>query len=267
MGTRANLVCLFYRVTVIANGLFNLHINCELGIDVRAPTKGKSLRALYGFLLAQYEKGLTAILVIDEAHQIPRNVLEEIRLLTNFETAQQKLVQIILVGQPELNDTLDSVELRPLKQRVAVRCELEPLRANEIRNYIERRLALAGAGAEATEIFPQESLDAIALYSQGIPRLINNICDQAMTAAYTAQTHTVSVGIVDEVASRLRLESVDDLKKTAAAFPLVEQADNSSGDIFSEHERCEGGRIAKPCDLTNPKIFSTFRPAPAPSGR
>ena len=112
---------------------FLSYITFELGINVAEPSKGNLLRALYGFLLAQFEKGLTTVLIIDEAHQMPRSVLEEIRLLTNFETAQQKLVQIVLVGQPELDKKLDSVELRSLKQRIAVRCQLEPLREEEIR--------------------------------------------------------------------------------------------------------------------------------------
>src|ERR1700733_4264444 len=87
---------------------FLSYINFELGITVAEPTKGNLLRALYGFLLAQFEKGLTTILIIDEAHQMPRSVLEEIRVLANFETAQQKLIQVVLVGQPELNKKLDS---------------------------------------------------------------------------------------------------------------------------------------------------------------
>ena len=111
---------------------FLSYIAFELGLTVAEPTKGNLLRALYVFLLGQFEKGLTTVLIIDEAHQMPRSVLEEIRLLTNFETAQQKLVQIVLVGQPELDRKLDTVELRSLKQRIAVRCHLEPLRAEDI---------------------------------------------------------------------------------------------------------------------------------------
>src|SRR5580700_6934880 len=123
---------------------FLSYITFELGIKVAEPTKGNLLRALYGFLLAQFEKDLTTVLIIDEAHQIPQSVLEEIRLLANFETAQQKLLQILLVGQPELDKKLDSVELRSLKQRIAVRCRLEPLSSTETCDYIQRRMELAG---------------------------------------------------------------------------------------------------------------------------
>src|SRR5215468_2351708 len=151
---------------------FLSYINCELGIQVREPTKGNLLRALYTFFLSQYEKGLTTVLIIDEAHEMPRSVLEEVRLLTNFETAQQKLVQIVLVGQPELDKKLDSPELRSLKQRIAVRCRLEALRPEQIRNYIERRLEKAGAGTElANSLFPVETIKAIYKYSSGLPRL------------------------------------------------------------------------------------------------
>src|ERR1700674_837017 len=186
---------------------FLSYITFELGINVAEPSKGRLLRALYGFLLAQFEKGQTTILVIDEAHQMPRSVLEEIRLLTNFETAQQKLVQIVLVGQPELEKKLDSVELRSLKQRIAVRCRLEPLSWGETGEYIGRRLELAGLKSPAATIFPAETVAAIHRYAQGIPRLVNSICNQALLAAYARRVRVVPIEIVDEVASHFRLDS------------------------------------------------------------
>jgi general secretion pathway protein A len=205
---------------------FLSYVTYELGLQVPEPTKGSLLRALYGFLLAQFEKGLTTILVIDEAHQVPRSVLEEIRLLANFETAQQKLIQVLLVGQPELNTKLDSPELRSLKQRIAVRCQLEPLGESEIRQYIERRLLLAGADSEAGEIFPADTIRAIACYSQGIPRLINSICDQAMIAAYARQVRTVPVDIIDQVANHFRLDPVSGLQPIGSVFPSTSRAAN-----------------------------------------
>ena len=159
---------------------FLSYITFELGIEVTEPTKGNLLRALYRFLLNQFENSLTTVLVIDEAHQVSRSVLEEIRLLTNFETAEQKLVQILLVGQPELDKKLDSTEMRALKQRIAIRCHLEPLGKEETSHYIAHRLELAGAGSQAATIFPAETREAIYRYSQGIPRLVNTICDQAL---------------------------------------------------------------------------------------
>ncbi len=194
---------------------FLSYITLELGIKVVEPTKGRLLRALYGFFLAQFENGLTTILVIDEAHQVPRSVLEEIRLLTNFETAQQKLVQILLVGQPELDKKLDSFELRSLKQRIAVRCHLEPLAAEETSRYIQRRLELAGAQPQGEAIFPPETTEAIFRYSQGIPRLINSICDQSLMAACARQLHVVPAEIVDQIAHHFRLLPAAQTERTA----------------------------------------------------
>ena len=178
----------------------------DLGINVDEPTKGNLLQALYRFLLVQLEKGLTTVLVVDEAQQLSSNVLEEVRLLTNLETTQQKLVQIILVGQPELDTKLDSFELRQLKQRIAVRCRLEPFREDEVRTYIERRLRLAGATAQAHTIFPVETVEAIYRYSLGVPRVINSICEQALVAAYARGTSSISVEIIDEIATYFRLQ-------------------------------------------------------------
>ncbi len=191
---------------------FLSYIAFELGLSVPEPSKGNLLRALYVFLLSQFEKGFTTVLIVDEAHQMPRSVLEEIRLLTNFETAQQKLAQIVLVGQPELDKKLDTVELRSLKQRIAVRCHLEPLRAEDIGLYIERRLELAGAGSQAATLFPPETVQAIYSYSQGIPRLVNSICDQALTAACARQIRVVPVEVIKSVASHFRLEPVARIK-------------------------------------------------------
>jgi general secretion pathway protein A len=209
---------------------FLSYIAFELGLSVPEPSKGNLLRALYVFLLSQFEKGFTTVLIVDEAHQMPRSVLEEIRLLTNFETAQQKLAQIVLVGQPELDKKLDTVELRSLKQRIAVRCHLEPLRAEDIGLYIERRLELAGAGSQAATLFPPESVQAIYSYSQGIPRLVNSICDQALTAACARQIRVVPVEVIKSVASHFRLEPVARIKLPEKPVSLASHPDDPERD-------------------------------------
>ena len=117
--------------------------------------------------------------MVDEAHHLSAEVLEEIRLLTNLETAQEKLLQILLVGQPELDEKLDSVELRQLKQRIALRSLSAALDLAETKGYIERRLQLAGANSETPEFFPAETIAAIYRYSNGFPRLINTVCENA----------------------------------------------------------------------------------------
>jgi general secretion pathway protein A len=209
---------------------FLINITSDLGIKVRESTKGNLLRALHGFLVSQFQKGLTTVLVIDEAHQISTAVLEEIRMLTNVETNQQKLVQVLLVGQPELDKKLDSFALRQLKQRIAIRCQLEPLREDETCQYIERRLNLAGAGSQANTIFPTETISAVHRYSRGVPRLVNSICDQALMAAFALQTHVVPVEIIEEVASHFRLDPAPNLKLTEKLFSLVKQTEKSVPD-------------------------------------
>jgi len=191
---------------------FFKYITGELRINVAEPTKGNLLRALYEFLQAQFENGLTTVLIIDEAHQVPRGVLEEIRLLTNFESSQEKLVQIVLVGQPELEKKLELVELRALKQRIAVRCELAPLREDEIQHYIEHRLELAGAGPQAASIFPASTVRTVYRYSRGIPRLVNSICDHALITVYARQVRVVPVEVIKEAASYFRLAHVPNLQ-------------------------------------------------------
>jgi general secretion pathway protein A len=147
------------------------------------------------------------VLVIDEAHQLSPSVLEEIRLFTNFETTQQKLVQVVLVGQPELDSKLDSFGLRQLKQRIAIRCRLEPLPKSETYEYVERRLVLAGATPhDARALFPLDTMEAVYRYSLGIPRLINSICDQALVAAYGRRLRVIPVELIDDIASYLRLQ-------------------------------------------------------------
>jgi general secretion pathway protein A len=181
----------------------------DLGLRVEEPTKGNVLHALYEFLLAQAEKGLTTVLVIDEAHQLSLNVLEEIRLLTNLETTQQKLLQIILAGQPELDRKLDSRDLRQLKQRVAIRCQLEPLSLEDTRSYIERRLKLSCAEEpRAGTIFPPDTVEAVYRYSCGIPRTINAICEQALVAAFAAGSPVVHADVIEKVAAYFRLYPV-----------------------------------------------------------
>ncbi len=206
---------------------FLISVTADLGIKVTEATKGNLLRALYGFLVTQFQKGLTTVLVIDEAHQISTAVLEEIRMLTNVETNKQKLVQVLLVGQPELDRKLDSFELRQLKQRIAIRCQLDPLCEEETRQYIEHRLNLAGATSRANTIFPAETVDVVHRYSRGLPRLVNSICDHALVAAYARQVRIVPVEIIEEVASHFRLDLAPNLNQTENLFSQAKQTEKS----------------------------------------
>ena len=189
--------------------------------DFRLPFEDKSkdqlIQSLNTFLLARHKKNQTTLLVVDEAHHLSAEVLEEVRLLTNLETSQQKLLQIILGGQPELDEMLDSHELRQIKQRIALRCHLDPLSFEETEKYIERRLQVAGAPAKA-EMFSAAAVSRVFRHSQGIPRLINTVCENALLSGYAKRAKTITPEIVDEVAADMRLGVVSDgSKKNSAA--------------------------------------------------
>ena len=183
---------------------FMRYIAGDFGLPIEGKAKDELIHVLNGFLLQRHEKGLTSLLVVDEAHHLSPEVLEEIRLLTNLETSQQKLLQIILAGQPELDEKLDSYQLRQLKQRVALRCHLDALSLGETREYMGRRLELSGAPA-APEIFSERAVEAVFQHSKGIPRLVNTICENALLAGYAKNTATVTAEIIDGVAQDLRL--------------------------------------------------------------
>jgi general secretion pathway protein A len=184
---------------------FLRYIAGDLGIKAAAQDKGSILLDLNNYLIARYRNNTTTVLVVDEAQHLEKELLEEIRLLTNLETSQQKLLQIVLVGQPELDQKMDSPDLRQLKQRIALRCQLEPLKEEETKCYILRRLQRAGANSHANIMFPLETISSVYRYSKGIPRLINTVCENALIAAYAGKSQTVLPEMIDEVAKDLRL--------------------------------------------------------------
>jgi len=184
---------------------FLAHVLSDLGLPSAARTKGETLALLNSYLMARSRRGATTALIVDEAQLLSWELLEEIRLLTNLETSQHKLLQIVLVGQPELDRRLDSQELRQLKQRIGLRCHLEPLGLKELRSYIHRRLELAGANSHRTIIFPETTIEAIHRFSQGIPRLANTLCENSLVAGYGQQAKNITPEIVQGVAADLRL--------------------------------------------------------------
>jgi general secretion pathway protein A len=159
---------------------------------------------LNDFLLDKYRKGENCALIVDEAQNLSAEVLESIRLLSNFETAKDKLLQIVLVGQPELAARLNSQELRQLKQRIALRHELRPLSLAECQEYVFTRLKLAGGNPA---IFTYKALETIHSYSGGIPRLINVLGDNALLTAYALAKKTIEESIIEEVAHDLSLRA------------------------------------------------------------
>ncbi len=174
--------------------------------DLKCDRKSKTdvLFALNALLLEQAHRNRTCVLIVDEAHNLDWNVLEEIRLLGNLENRQGKLLQIILSGQPELDRKLDTPELRQLKQRIVLRCSLNPLNVDETAAYIETRLARAGMPNQT--VFPGFLLDEVHRRSRGIPRVINLLCDNLLVTTFALEQRVATEDMLDEVCRDLRLE-------------------------------------------------------------
>lgn len=176
----------------------------DFNLNCRRDSKTDILFALNELLISRANAGLNTTLLVDEAQNLDWNVLEEIRLLGNLETRNGKLLQIVLAGQPELDRKLDAPDFRQLKQRVALRCLLNPFQEADTIEYIQSRLAKAGVPDQ--KIFPPEILSEIHYRTQGIPRVINAVCDNCLLTAFASETSTVTLEFLDEVTQDLRLE-------------------------------------------------------------
>ena len=185
----------------------------DLGIPPLSDDKTVLLEQIADYASQKARNGHNVALFIDEAQTLKNDVLDELRLLSESQTGDDKLIQIVLLGQPELDQKLDQPELRQLKQQVKVHTELAPLSHHEVRYYIDFRLARAGYHGKP--LFESMAIDKIAFYSTGIPRLVNIICDNALLNAYALSKHKVSAEIVDEVADDLQLGTLPELHQTA----------------------------------------------------
>ena len=174
----------------------------DFGIKEIPASKAQRLRIFQKLLLQGHRDGMVTVLIVDEAHKLSPEVLEEIRLLGNFEIADEKLLQVVLVGQSELDDLLNKPELWQFKQRISVRLALEPLAAQHVGEYIAHRWQVAGGAALP---FTADAIDEIAKLSRGIPRLINSICDNSLVEAFADSTRTVTTEHVRMAATGLRL--------------------------------------------------------------
>lgn len=182
---------------------FYHHITEMLGITEWS-NKTELLNEMARLLEDRHRRGLRTVLIVDEAHELADDVLEEIRLMLNFESDNAKHLQIILTGQPELTETLRRPNLRQLKQRIALRCTMPALQSStEVKRYITERLFIAGA--TEPNIFSPYAIDYIYQCSEGIPRLINNLCDNSMIAAYAAGDEIIGRNTVEGVAENLDL--------------------------------------------------------------
>jgi general secretion pathway protein A len=183
-----------------------LHVTLQdLGLAATGHNKVEMLQELNDYLIKQLKLGHTVTVLIDEAQNLSDEVLENLRLLSNLETDQEKLIQIVLIGQPELHAKLGQLHLRQLKQRIALQCRLNPLADTEVGPYIHSRLV--AAGYEGKSPFDPEAVKRIAAYSNGIPRVMNIICDNALLSAYAAAQQIVSADMIEAVALDLDLRS------------------------------------------------------------
>lgn len=179
------------------------YILSDLGVDVDGATKGNALRLLQQSLLSTYQDGGQVILFVDEAQALEPALLEEIRLLSNLETTKSKLLQIVLIGQPELDRTLNQSNFRQLRQRINLRYHLRPLSENETKEYIEKRLRIAGAKGP---IFTRRAMSEVYNFSRGIPRLINILCDNSLLSGYASDQKVVDIRCIQEAARDLKLK-------------------------------------------------------------
>ncbi len=187
----------------LSNSELLLSIVQDFGIETAIRGKKQCFDSLNRFVLQEFQRGLNVVLIIDEAQDLKPASLEQIRLLSNLETDSHKLLQIVLVGQPELKQTLSNPSLRQLRQRISVWYHLTTLDREETAQYIGHRLKIAGSTQPLSELFDEEALNSIFAHSQGIPRLINVICDRALLAAYVRGAKMINASAVAEADAEL----------------------------------------------------------------
>ena len=175
----------------------------KFGVDCQSPLKSRQLVALEELLRRNRTDGRPSLLIIDEAQRLPGELLEEIRLLLNLETPREKLLEIIVSGQPELGDILRRPELRQLKQRVSSVCRLKALTVEQLREYLFHRLTRAGLARQT--LFGDAAIELIHQYTQGIPRLVNTLCDSALQTGFALQSAQITASILEEAAKDLEL--------------------------------------------------------------
>jgi general secretion pathway protein A len=179
----------------------------DFGIACDSPMKSRTLLKLNQWLLERHQNGGRAVLIIDEAQNLSLEMLEEIRLLTNLETSTEKLLQIVLAGQPELEEKVNNPQLRQLRQRITLWAKTRPLTLLETQGYINERLRIAGRTGE--EIFNPEAIEAVHRHAKGIPRVVNLLCEHALISAFVEHRTTVSAEMIEEVALDFDLQEMD----------------------------------------------------------
>jgi len=221
----------------------------EFGFKPFNKRKVELLDMLNMFLIEQYSSGKKVVLIVDEAQNLSRKVLEEIRLISGIETHKEKVLRIILAGQPELRDTLDSPSLKQLVQRVRLRFHLGPLDRQEMREYIEHRLEIAGH--EKRDLFEDDTYDTLYRYTGGVPRLINTLCDSALLCAFADERNSVGLDDVMAAVAELswqehesntgRFDQLRKIERRASSGAHVTRIEvRSDGELLEEHAFAPG---------------------------
>ncbi len=228
-------------------------ILADFEIPCQSREKSQMLLRLNHWLLERYRAGETAVLIVDEAQNLSLEVLEEIRLLTNLETSTEKLLQIVLTGQPELEERLKLPQLRQLRQRITLRSRTSTLELEETFGYIAERLRIAGANGEA--IFSREAVQAVHLYSRGIPRVVNLLCEHSLINAYVDHLRPVPAHLVEEVAREFQLDEIEptapvnfssNAQQTMDARLLLQNLDELLGRLRQAHLMPTASQERKP---------------------
>lgn len=194
--------CSVFNTNVPPEAFFEL-IQIGFGLPVAGISKAQRLMQFWEFLMHCDEEGRTPVLLVDEAHKLSAELLEEVRLLMNFETAERKLLQVVLAGQNELRELMRREDLRQLRQRVSVRLDIVPLQPAEVEQYMRHRWHQGGGNGNFP--FNPEAVDLVAFWSHGIPRVMNAICDIALLRAYTSETSSIGPEMVREALGVLEL--------------------------------------------------------------
>jgi hypothetical protein len=216
----------------------------DFGVPPDPRWQANALMCLGQWLMQRCREGRVPVLIVDEAQGLPLQVLEEIRMLLNLETPQEKLLQIVLVGQPELEEKLNRPEARQIKQRISLRCKTAALTAKETRDYVQARLDVAGAAGRT--IFSPDAVEAVHAYSRGIPRVMNLLCEHALINAYAANMRVVPARMLDEVAREFHF---DREKYVPSIYSKARDVSSPS-----DHEEIFSAILSQP----------PFHPTPAP---
>jgi general secretion pathway protein A len=242
--------------------IFNSHLEISqlfdfvltgFGVTSDSRLKDNVLMRLHQWLWERYRAGDTPVVIVDEAQGLSNRVLEEIRMLLNLETSSEKLLQIVLAGQPELEERLQQPELRQVKQRVALRCNTAALSLEEAHRYVQARLHIAGA--DGPRIFASDAIDAVHFYSRGIPRVMNLLCEHALINASAEQIQPVPARFVGEVACEFQL---DHIKPIASHSDLRE---SPRSDKISVQSRFMNALVA--LTATTEPVLHEERPGPS----